>query len=228
MSASVRAARMMTPKNLKDVSVGFENAKKGVHTLNESYAKKSSPFHRGANASRTTTTTPLGTVTSTTYQPAKLTKLGRRTVAGGVGTAAVGGYAYNKKVKKNMGTVSYWGVDHGEEIAKAGPKLDRNQKLRGKEKAGVALGGYVYGGVRARKGRKLATVGRMAGRTIAESTAGQVGGGLLGAAASRGNPLAAQAAGSVGSLAGGLHGSFKSYRNAKKRGDIKMPGQPGK
>lgn len=123
-------------------------------------------------------------------------------------------------------STSYWGVDHGVEIAKSAPRNNNSgpisgSGMRGGEGAGVALGGGLYGAYKARKGRKAAVLGRMAGRGFAEGQGGGVGGAILGAAASRGNPEVARAASSVGSLAGSMHGGLRAYGNARRRGDIR-------
>jgi hypothetical protein len=118
-----------------------------------------------------------------------------------------------------------WGVDHGVEIAKEAPRNNKSGpiKVTGGEAAGAYLGNGLYGAYKARKGRKAAVAGRMLGRSLAEANAGSFAGGTLGVIASRGRNVsgAANAGSSLGAAAGGIHGSLRSYSNAKRRGDIK-------
>lgn len=127
-----------------------------------------------------------------------------------------------------MSTISYWGVDHGDEISKERkPKLDTKTKLRAGEYGGAGGLGLYYGATRAKKGRKAAVGARMYGRGALEGAGGASVGAGLGYAASRGNPTATAAGYYAGALTGTTHGNIAAFRNAKRRGDIKKPGQPG-
>lgn len=202
-----RTAKVLDPKNLKSVDVDFSNATRGSHDLVESFQRKSSPFHKGANATRRTTVNGEGrsTNTSFTYQPGKLTRTGKVTAAG-VGAAAYGGAVVadsrshnnrkKKMIHKSMDNVSYWGVDHGEEVSKEQPRKlkDRHYMLRptvynsrsqnvkagaaGGAAAGGALGGAVGGLTRGRGGAK----GRLAragiGAAIGGTYTGSISAGL--------------------------------------------------
>lgn len=198
MPINARLTKLMSPKHLKSAEVRFTNAKRGSHDIVETYARRSSPLHRGANATRTTTVNGSGqnTNSSVLYQPAKLTKKGKYTAAG----LGVGGYgavlaapavsenraAKKERVKKDM-SVSVWGVDHGEEISKLRepkrktPVAQRGAlhrptpfNSRGTNAAKWAGGGAAAGGA---YGSAFGAKGVLAG-----AAAGGVTGGALGAA----------------------------------------------
>lgn len=76
-----------------------------------------------------------------------------------------------------------------------------------------------YGAVKAKKGRKAAVTGRIAGRSFTESTLGGIGGALAGAATR--NPTATTVGAVGGSLGGQLHGAYRATKNASRRGDLK-------
>lgn len=157
---------------------------------------------------------------------------------GSAGVGGVGGFNFaaiqsqeakrGQKVKKSM-SISVWGIDHGEPVAKNDERWGRA------ERTAAALGGAggalsynsplgsvasgIYGSTQARRGRKAAVGARTAGRSLAEGIGGGVGGAALGAAVSRGRLTGLGAVG--GTAAGTAHGAGAAMSNARRRGDLK-------
>lgn len=164
-------------KYLKRADVNIGAGEKGLHT-SEVFQRRSSPFHVGTQVKRETYSDPMGRHSSTVRRgtAAHLTPLGRKTRDISTGVGAVGLYGglvvhesrRNKQrsgVAKNMSTVSIWGVEHGEEIAKADLSTYRQRewtkpheqkkinRARAKN-AGLATGAAGLGVLAAGRGRR--------------------------------------------------------------------------
>lgn len=117
--------------------------------------------------------------------------------------------------------ISYWGVDHGDEISKADNKYGKNKAPSGGRRVTTALFPGWHGAVAGKKGKKL----RSAGTELAGYYGGALGGGVAGGAAgavlSRGNAAGAQIGSSVGQLAGGLTGTQLGLNRIQRKGYLK-------
>ena len=214
------------PKYFKSADVNNGAGEHGLHTK-EVFQRRSSPFHIGTRVTRDTYSDPMGHRPYTTRggETAHLTPLGRKTrnvaaVTGGVGLyggLAVHGnrkHTSNRKVEKNMTTVSIWGVNHGEEIAKAwatDPKTGKKPST-GRKVAGTLTGGWhpIFAG---RKGKKL----RATGNVVVGGVGGSLAGSALGAAVTRGRTSGAMA----GQMLGAWGGSAAGTNRNQKKGYLK-------
>jgi|SRR5690606_242463 len=114
-------------------------------------------------------------------------------------------------------TISYWGVDHGEEIFKANTKSSEDRKALVAGLSAVSpLGAGIHGAVAGKKNKKARAFGNQAGGSFV----GSMGGGALGAlagAATR-NPTASAVGGVGGSLVGGAAGGLAGLSRNERKG----------
>lgn len=111
-----------------------------------------------------------------------------------------------KKVSKAM-TTSYWGVDHGEEVAKA-QKKNPPPPSAGRVATG-ALFGWPHGAIAGKKGSKLKASGMGLGGTFAGSL---IGGRVAGP---RGSALGAMTGGAAATVESQRRGYLKPQKNMK-------------
>ena len=104
--------------------------------------------------------------------------------------------------------VSFWGVDHGDEISKA----DDRQRSAGRGFLAVNAPG-IHAPIAAKKGKKLRAFGNAAGGSVLGGTAGQI----AGAALTRGSTGGMAVGGGIG---GGL-GAYGGYRRNAAKGYYK-------
>jgi hypothetical protein len=121
--------------------------------------------------------------------------------------------------------VSYWGVDHGDEVSKASTGMDKYNgqgKPSGKRRlTAQAFGGW-HGAVAGKPGKKLRAFGNQTGGGLAGGYAGGAVGGGLAALATRGrSPLATQTGALTGSLAGGTAGLQAGLNRNQRKGYLK-------
>lgn len=109
-----------------------------------------------------------------------------------------------------MNTVSFWGVDHGDEIAKS----KDNKSSFGRNALAATVPG-AHAAVAGKKGKKL----RAFGNAQAGSLGGVVGGSLAGAAVGRGNPTLATLGAYGGAAAGGVAGMKRAQRKGYLKPD---------
>jgi hypothetical protein len=123
-------------------------------------------------------------------------------------------------------TTSICGVEHGVEVSKKREKL----KFNNNEKMGAAisavpgvgpLGGGIYGGTKAKKGKGAKVGLRAVGRGALEGGVAGTAGGALGMAATRGSMGGKIVGQTVGGLGGGAHGVASSMRNSRRKGWMK-------
>ena len=119
-----------------------------------------------------------------------------------------------------MMAVSYWGVDHGDEVSKAAKKDRYNghgEPTAGR-RAWAYLGGPLHGAIAGKEGRKL----RAAGSGFVGNYGGQAIGQLAGAALTRGR------GGNAGGALGAIGGSQVALEHNQRKGHLKRQYQNGK
>ena len=112
-----------------------------------------------------------------------------------------------------MSTISVWGIDHGEEIAKAfatDPNTGKKPST-GRKVAGTFAGGY-HPLIAGKKGKKL----RAVGNTMVGSGVGALAGGATGAMLMRG-----RTSGALAGAAGAWGGSLAGMNRNQKKGYLK-------
>jgi hypothetical protein len=120
-------------------------------------------------------------------------------------------------------SVSAWGVEHGE-ISKKREKFNTREKVGGAISAtpGIGpVGGSVYAGVKAKKGKGAKVGFRALGRGMAQGTAAGTVGGLVGQGLARGNKAGETAGQLIAGLPAAGHGVAASMRNSRRKGWMK-------
>lgn len=157
----------------------------------------------------------------------KLTPLGKGTLgaagAGGVGggaTSIIRNRQQSQVAKREIVmTTSAWGVEHGEDIAKAWDKTSgEKQSMTRAAVAGLAMPG-LHGAMAGRKGKKLRSFGSELGGATVGAAGGRVAG--MAAGALTRSPEAVKAGGVWGSAAGGTVGTALGARHNYRRGYLK-------
>lgn len=107
--------------------------------------------------------------------------------------------------------ISYWGVDHGEDVSKTSLERHKtNAALFGAPFG--ALGGAGHGAYTAKKGKKGKSALVQGGSTLAGGVGGVAAGGLTR------NPIVAQVGGIAGSTAGSVYGANRNFRKGRVKG----------
>lgn len=103
-------------------------------------------------------------------------------------------------------TVSYWGVDHGDEVSKADNQRSTGRAFLASNSPGI------HAPIAAKKGKKLKAFGNSAGGALGGAAVG----GTAGLLATRN-----MAGGFAGSGLGGVAGAYGGYRRNASRGYYK-------
>jgi hypothetical protein len=142
-----------------------------------------------------------------------------------VGSAAATHYGqksgwYKKQVKKSMDTMSYWGIDHGEEIGKGfdDPNPSGRRATTGRKVLAAWAPGW-HAAFAAKRGKKLRSVGNEAVGGYGGGYAGGVVGGL--AAAATRKPALARGITRGGQLGGQITGALAGQSRNQRQGYLK-------
>jgi hypothetical protein len=114
--------------------------------------------------------------------------------------------------------ISYWGVDHGDEISKA-DKYNGHGKPSAGRRTMAYVGQPFHGAVAGKRGKKLRATGNEYGGFALGSVGGSTLGATLGAAT--GKPAIAGAASTIGGLAGGIAGNQAGLNRNQRKGYLK-------
>lgn len=117
--------------------------------------------------------------------------------------------------------ISAFGVEHGDEVSKAGDKYDGHKAPTKGRRLAASAGGGLHPLIAGKSGHKARAFGNTAVRAVGGSMAGGVAGSLTGAALSRGNPVASAVGSGVGSLAGLHAGTQRAVTINTRRGHFK-------